>query len=207
MRRASRVIVIAAGLAASVSCGDVVRQGRAPVILVIESLAGARGSNPSTFGNPLISDVITNVTSPAPCTSDSPCPTVFGDPGQVVLRIQPKDIGTPGAPTTPSATNAVTLYRYRVTYRRADGRNTPGVDVPFAFDGALTATVFYGAGTTVGFELVRNDAKVESPLVQLRTSGVIINSIADVTFYGRDQAGNDVTVTGSMYVDFGNFGD
>jgi hypothetical protein len=28
-----------------------------------------------------------------------------------------------------------------------------------------------------------------------------------VTFYGHDQAGNEVSATGSIQVDFGNFGD
>jgi hypothetical protein len=35
----------------------------------------------------------------------------------------------------------------------------------------------------------------------------MISTIADVTFYGRDQAGNDVSATGSIGIDFGNFGD
>ena len=49
-------------------------------------------------------------------------------------------------------------------YIRADGRNTPGVDVPYGFDGALTATV--SGSTTVGFELVRHIAKEEAPLAR-----------------------------------------
>ena len=53
------------------------------------------------------------------------------------------------------------------------------------------------AGTvTIGFQLVRHTAKEESPLVQLKTNGVIITTIADVTFYGRDQVGNDISATG-----------
>ena len=27
------------------------------------------------------------------------------------------------------------MTRYRVEFRRTDGRNTPGVDVPYGFDG------------------------------------------------------------------------
>jgi hypothetical protein len=54
---------------------------------------------------------------------------------------------------------------------------------------------------------VRNAAKAESPLVQLKTNGVILTTIADVTFYGRDRVGNDISATGSIQVDFGNFGD
>ena len=35
----------------------------------------------------------------------------------------------------------------------------------------------------------------------------IISTIAYVTFYGRDQAGNDVSATASIGVDFANFAD
>ena len=68
-------------------------------------------------------------------------------------------------------------------------------------------------GTTSGgkldlsFELVRHVAKMETPLVELGSNAAIITTIADVTFYGRDQVGNDVTVSGTMQIDFGNFGD
>ena len=103
----------------------------------------------------------------------------------------------------------MTITRYHVSYRRADGRNVQGVDVPFAFDGATTVTVQGGGTASVGFELVRNIAKEESPLVQLGQpfNGTIITTFADVTFYGADQVGNDINVTGSIQVDFGNFGD
>ena len=36
-----------------------------------------------------------------------------------------------------AASTRVTLTRYRVDFRRTDGRNTPGVDVPYGFDGGL----------------------------------------------------------------------
>ena len=35
----------------------------------------------------------------------------------------------------------MTIDRYRVSYRRADGRNMQGVDVPYTFDSAVTFTV------------------------------------------------------------------
>ena len=196
-------------VAASVSCGDVVRQSRAPVLLVIDSLMGQRGapSASGTFTGTLSSDVLTMVTSPDPCSAKSPCPTVFSDGGQAILRIIPKDIGNPANPTTPSSNNAVTITRYHVAYRRADGRNTPGVDVPFGFDGAATGTVPPSGTLTLGLELVRIVAKEEPPLVQLINSPTFITCIADVTFYGRDQVGNELNVTGSIQIDFGNFGD
>ena len=115
-----------------------------------------------------------------------------------------KDVVNGVGPTT---NNEVTVTRYHVEYTRADGRNTPGADVPYPFDGAATGTIPAGGSLTLGFDLVRNVAKQESPLAQLRTSPNIITSIALVTFYGRDRVGNNVSVTGQIQIDFGNFGD
>jgi hypothetical protein len=127
---------------------------------------------------------------------------VFSDSGSVVLESFQKDITGTG----PSTNNAITISRYHVSYRRADGKNTPGVDVPYGFDGALTGTTSNG-GLSLNFELVRHVAKMESPLAELATNAGVITTIADVTFYGRDIIGNDVNVSGSIQVDFGNFGD
>jgi hypothetical protein len=207
MRNISRVFVAAAVALAGTSCGDVVRSGRAPVFLVIDSLAAAKGDDDQKFSSILLSDVITNVTTPAPCTTESPCPTVFNDPGQATLRLTPKDIGPVGAPSTPSANNEVTITRVHIKYRRADGRNVQGLDVPYEFDSAATATVPAGGTVTMGFQLVRHTAKEEAPLVQLKTNGVIITTIAEVTLYGRDRVGNDISTTGTIEIDFGNFGD
>jgi hypothetical protein len=202
MRNATRLLGLAALVAGSLSCGDVVRDSRSPVFLVIDSLRGSRGlASPGALLDNLISDVITNVLTPAP---PCPCPTIFGDTGSVVLRAPLKDVVNVVSPTT---NNEVTITRYHVEYTRADGRNTPGVDVPFPFDGAATGTIGAGASLTLGFELVRNVAKQESPLVQLVTSPNIITSIARVTFYGQDRVGNNVSVTGQIQIDFGNFGD
>lgn len=209
IRKLTQLTALTSLLLMSVGCGDVVRQGRAPVFLVIDSLQGARGAagTTGTFAGTLASDVITNVTSPEPCSAKTPCPTMFADRGQVILRLAPKDIGSAMAPASPSTNNEVTIKRYRVVYRRADGRNIPGVDVPFGFDGAATATVPIGGTLTLTFELVRIAAKEEPPLVQLITSPTFITTIADVTFYGRDQVGNEIGVTGSIQIDFGNYGD
>lgn len=208
MRHFKQLAGILALAAASASCGDVVREGKSPVFVVIDSLQAIRGA--AALGQPsgtLTSDVITLVTSPAPCSTTAPCPTIFNDQGRATLRLTPKDIGTSANPTTPSPNNEVTIDRYRVRYIRADGRNAPGVDVPYAFDGAATATVPAAGTAQVGFELVRHVAKQEAPLVQLATSATIISTIAEITFYGRDRVGNEVSVTGTITVDFGNFGD
>jgi hypothetical protein len=204
MRCASRLVLLAVIVAASVSCGDAVRQGRSPSMLVIDLLSGisggGRGAN--TPSGTLYSDVQVLLTSPSPCTPERPCPTIFSDSGEVTLSLAMKD-----STIAPTTNNQVTINRYRIDYIRADGRNTPGVDVPYGFDGAVTGTVTGTVATTLNFEMVRHIAKQESPLVQLIRSPQIISAIARVTFYGRDAVGNEVSVTGSILVEFGNFGD
>ena len=91
-------------------------------------------------------------------------------PGPGAFSLALKDQGPVGNALSPSPTNAITITRYHVSYRRADGRNTPGVDVPYAFDGAVTVTISGTAATVVGFQLVRIEAKEEAPLVQLRSN-------------------------------------
>ena len=206
-RTLTQLLLASAFATASISCGDVVRDGRSPVFLVIDLLQGASGADPTTVGNPVLSDVLTLVTTGGTCTVAAPCPTTFNDVGSVTLRIVPKDLGTTATPNTPTTNNEVTITRYHVTYRRADGRNTPGTDVPYSFDSAVTGTVGASGTLTLGFELVRNVAKLESPLVQLVTNRSIITVIADVTFYGKDRVGNEVNTTGSIQISFGNFGD
>jgi len=199
MRRVLRTAASIAIVAASASCGDVVRQGRSPVYMVVDLFHVASGgsSSPTMHSAPLLSDVLTKG-------------SIFDDIGEVTLKISPKDIGLGTTATLPSLNNEVTLTRYHVEYVRADGRNTPGVDVPYPFDGAISGTIPANGTLIIGFELVRHSAKLESPLVQLQniqTDLSIIATIANVTFYGQDQAGNVVSVTGSISVNFGNFAD
>jgi len=183
------------------SCGTVVREGRAASYLVIDSLTASSGAQSST-SNVLQSDVITNVKVPGGGTA----PTVLEDGGQVTLRFSMKNVTSPTGPTT---NNEITLTGYHVKFTRADGRSTPGVDVPYAFDGGLTGTVKMGLTLNVNFVLVRAQAKLEPPLAALRGMGgaVIISAIAEVTFYGRDQAGNQVSVNGTISVNFADWAD
>lgn len=205
MRQLSRFVAVAALVVPSIACGDVVRQGRSPVYLVIDSLQAAPGNKPAQFsGGALLSDVQTVVTSGGLCSTANPCLTVFDDFGQVVLHAPLKDVTSLSGPTT---NNEVTISRFHVSYRRSDGRSTPGVDVPYAIDGATTGTVPANGSASLTFELVRHVAKEESPLVQLRANQSIITTLAEVTFYGADRVGNAVSVTGMMQVNFGNFAD
>ena len=133
---------------------------------------------------------------------------VFDDIGRVTTRLALKDPGTPQNPASPTSANYVTVDRYRVEYQRSDGRNTPGGDVPYPFDGSLTFTTATGI-ETAEFVLVRASAKLEAPLISLSGGGgaIIINTLAIVTFYGRDQTGAELSATGTISINFADWED
>ena len=194
MRWATRSVrpAIGAGLVLAAlggsACGsDTVREGQASSYLIIDRLVMEGGNE----GAPFQSDVVGDE-------------GIFEDGAAVVLSAAMRDVTNPNGPTT---NNLITINRYRVTFRRSDGRRTEGVDVPYAFDGAVTATVGPGDIVTVPFVIVRIQAKLEAPLAALRFHGgaLAISTIADVTFFGRDQAGREVTVTGSTSVNFADW--
>ena len=186
---------------AMVGCGnEFVRDSRSPARLVVNNLEWDEQ-------NTVNSDVIRMVTTPAPCTDTSPCPSVFNDMATVELTLVLRDPGNVVSPNSPSLLNQVTINRYRVMFRRADGHNVPGVDVPYDFDSALTLTVLSTGIVEGTFQIVRHSAKEEAPLRSLRFSNDIISTIAEVTFFGRDQAGNEISATSFMGVDFGDFAD
>ncbi len=202
----TKVIVVAALTMLMTSCGEYVRQGRSPSQVYVQSMLAASGAEPDEFGGTLNSDVET-IVERSVNGAQVQSPTIFSDIGQVTMVMTLKDPGQPGLASSPSPLNAVTFTRYRVTYVRSDGRKTPGVDVPFPFDGATTFTVPVEGSISQGFEIVRHIAKTEAPLVALARNFNLISTIAEVTFFGRDLAGNDVIATGSIGISFGNFGD
>ena len=191
----------------STSCGEVARSGRSPVTLVIDALEAASGASPDEFGSVAQSDVQTLVTQQV---NGQPVrvPTIYNDLARATFRLVLKNPGTTASPTSPSLLNEVTLTRYRVSFRRSDGRNTQGVDVPYSFDGAITVTVRDNA-TSVSFDLVRHQHKREPPLRNLINGGAaqFISTIAEITFWGHDVAGNEVSAVGNISVNFGDFAD
>jgi hypothetical protein len=181
-----RLLVSAGCVIVMASCGgEMLRTGRSPMYLVVNGVS-AGGS--SGF---LMSDVQVEG-------------SVVNDPATVSVSSIAKNLD---AVTTP--VNTITLTRYHVDFRRADGRNTPGVHVPYGFDGALSVTVPPSGTASVVFVLVRHQAKEEPPLRNLRNQGdqALISTIAEITLYGHDQNGNEVTVVCRMDVHFGDFAD
>lgn len=199
MRWATRSVrpVTAAGLVLAAlgasACGSATaREGQASSYLTIVNLE-ATATGETEWEHVLASDVQTGG-------------GVIEDDGRVRMTAAMRDVTNPNNPTS---NNAITVNRYRVTYRRSDGRNTPGADVPYPFDGAVTFTVLPGESQTVPFNLVRVQAKLEAPLMNLRGLGgsVVISTLADVTFFGRDQVGREVSVTGTIGVNFADWAD
>jgi hypothetical protein len=197
VRRAGAWRTVGAALALTstlllASCHSKVTDGRAASYLIMNNLGGAK-SGTTTFTNVLASDVVADNGG------------IWEDIGRVTLTVALKDITSPTGPTT---NNFITINRYRVVYRRSDGRNTQGVDVPYTFDGGITFTVT-DAPTQATFTLVRVQAKLEAPLRALATGGsaLVISTLADVTFYGYDQTGTEVSVTGTMSINFTNWAD
>lgn len=193
-------------LTGSVSCGDA-RLGRAPVFIVVDSLEAASGAEPGNMGGFLLSDVQTMVEQSIGGETVR-VPLVFNDLGRATMRLVPKDAGTGAVNLNPTPWNAVTINRYRITFIRADGRNTPGVDVPFPVDGAVTATLS-STPTVVPFEIVRHQQKLEQPLRSLANFGgrLFISTIAEITFYGTDTTGNDAQAKASINVSFSDYAD
>jgi hypothetical protein len=165
------------------SCSNTVRNGNGSSYLVMTSLTGGT-QNSSVLNSDVISDK----------------GTIANDPGTAAFQLNMKDVLD-----SPSSNNAITLTQYHVEYVRADGHNVQGVDVPYAFDGGVTLTI--SGNGSVGFTLVRIQAKQEAPLAALASGGGAntITTIAKVTFYGHDQAGNEVSVTGNIEVNFADW--
>jgi len=189
-----RLAVIAGCVVATASCGsEMLRTGRAPVYLVI---SGISPQGVLSDVEVLIDQTVNGVTVQVP--------SVANDNATVSIRAELKNPSVTG-----TAINAVTLTRYRVVFRRTDGRSTPGVDVPYGFDGGLGLTIQAGGTGAAQFEIVRHQSKLEPPLKNLSGLGgqALISTIAEITFFGHDQNGNEVSVTGRLDVHFGDFPD
>ncbi len=206
IHRAALLLSVTAGVAGSISCTSAIRQGTGSSYLIIDRLQGVEGQSGES-GTVLRSDVVAIVTETIN-GQEVRIPVVFADGGLVTFRLGLKNVGSPTSPTSPTTNNLITVNRYRVSFSRTDGRNVAGVDVPHPFEGAFTVTVGAEA-VDVGFTLVRIAAKSEPPLLALRGGRGLfsISTIADITFYGQDQTGHAVTVSGRLGVEFADWAD
>jgi hypothetical protein len=200
--------VMVACVIATAACTKRQLEGDSNSYAVVNGVFAASGARPTDFAGYLSSDVITfvkkNLNGSQVCV-----PTIYEDTGRASMHLGLKDPGAADLPTFPSPSNTITFSRYHVNYRRGDGRNTPGVDVPYGFDGAMTLSLVGGNVSIGQLTLVRAQAKQEAPLMALIGGGGAnsIATIAELTFYGTDQTGRPVTAEGFINVTFADWGD
>jgi hypothetical protein len=182
-------------LAASIflpACNPLEDESRSNSILVVENVTGKDMSG--TDAGFLQSDVLKTDNTIVADTAKATLSARLMDPAPILGTSQYSDI---------------MITRYVVSFSRTDGRNRPGADVPFPFEGSLSTLVRVDSTTSLDFVIVREAAKLEAPLVNLRDSayGDILNMTAKIEFYGHDLADKAVKATGYLTVYFANYAD
>lgn len=174
------------------SCDTTVSDSeKSGVVLTVTRIIGDDGTGGAA--DYLVSDVITAgsaLTNPVAVTLEAK----FKKPEPLV--------------TGESYKTSVMIDRYTVTYMTSyDGGGTEGVDVPFAFEGSLSAVCEVGGSVDLDVLAVRAEAKTVSPLVDLILSGGVIWCVGRFDFIGHDLDGNPIQATGYLTVYFANWAD
>lgn len=175
------------------SCNPIENTSRSNSLLIVVKITGYDFEG--SAADYLQSDVLEEAGGSAYVTADS---------AVVTLRAELLD---PNPDAESSLYNGIFVTRYVVTYTRSDGRNTPGVDVPHSFEGAMQSWIQIGSEEEVGFIIVREVAKAEPPLLDLheaREEGVL-QVQAQVDFYGYDTVNRPVKASGYLAIFFANY--
>jgi hypothetical protein len=189
-----KILALLIAVLALASCNAVENDSTSASMLQIKSLTGndLQGKEGSTT---VFSDVVT--------TSGS----IINDNGvaeMIAVTLDPLY----------SANNTITPYmdvlvdQIDVEFRRTDGRNVEGVDVPYSFNQPMSMLVSFDAAVKIPFILIRREAKREAPLLRLRENFEVLQLVAVVTIHGKDLGGHRVApVTGYVSVWCANFAD
>ncbi|PYQ38481.1 MAG: hypothetical protein DMF77_23975 [Acidobacteria bacterium] len=183
--RAKAMVFALGALAASACVPDWARQGDSPEILLMTGINN---------GAPLDSDV--RISSGTVC------------PDFVSLRVENHQKNPLN--TDASFRADIVIERYGVRYFRSDGRNTEGVDVPYAISGNVAQEVQAGSSATLSLEVVRRQAKLEPPLKNLIDfgGGQVVTMFAEVTIHARSTVNQTTNAaTARLQIDFADFAD
>jgi len=194
--RTIRVLVLSALAFALAACNPLENETQSMSYLVVDRLRGMDATGAAS--DYIQSDVLYE----DPTTGET---SIIADIATATLTVHMLD-PDPIMGASPYAD--VELTSYTVTFTRADGRNTPGVDVPYPFEGDLTRILEVETPTNVSFVIVRESAKQESPLLdilQLNTRAEVFTATAQVDFYGHDLTGAEVKATGYISITFANY--
>ena len=99
-----------------------------------------------------------------------------------------------------------------VKFSRTDGRNVEGKDVPYGFSTPLSVYVAVDKDVTFNVTVITHNAKMESPLIELRDPAIVQEKVlalnAMLTFYAKDMAGKRLEpVTRTVTIYCANFAD
>ena len=132
--------------------------------------------------------------------------SIFADIATVTL--QAKQLNPEPLVPQVSQYTSIVVTRYVVTYSRSDGQNTPGVDIPYSFEGSMSFLIEIDATADISFVIVREAAKMEPPLYDLRGGGDegVIQVSATIDLYGHDGVNNSVKATGYLTIFFADYG-
>lgn len=195
MKNWLKILAIIPALFLMFSCNPIENDSRSDSVLLILKISGTDiEDNEVDF---LQSDVVS-------IDTNTGAEVVAADAAKVTFTVQPLDpmplLGT-------SHYNDILVERYVVRYSRTDGKNNEGIDVPYSFEGAVTARVQVDTQTDVSFVVVRAVSKLEPPLVNLakgRGEGEL-KTTATIDFYGTDTLGNKVKATGYLSIFFADY--
>jgi hypothetical protein len=187
--RMTRGLVVV-GLAAALSActPNFATQSNADVILRIIKITGNPGGQGQEDGDFLNSDV----------------DPVFNDNATIEFESILKN----PAVTNVGLFNDILLERYEVVYKRSDGRNQEGVDVPYRISGGMATQVPAGGSGGAAIVVVRHQAKLEPPLLNLSAPGggaLVLTVVAEITIHGRTTSGRAVTTSGLLTINFADF--
>ncbi len=192
-----KVGIILSLLFLAIACNPVEDDTQSDSLLIVERITGVDSEgNEVDFLN---SDVLK-------VNQETGEPYVQADVAKATLRATLLD---PAPLLGASIYNDILVTRYVVTYTRTDGKNTPGVDVPYPLEGSLSVLVRIDQSTQVNIIVVKETAKLEPPLRNLaigRADGVI-TATAKIDFYGEDMAKHKVKATGYLTIEFANYND
>lgn len=187
---------------------------RAGLLLATSAIAGC-SANYTTDNSSSVLLIIAAVNGGAPLASDvksCACGTIVSDSVALAVAVRFKN---PNITTIPQIPSAVIIERYEVKYRRSDGRGVEGQDVPYTISGNITmAFDVKNSGTDpLLIEVVRAQAKLEPPLRNLGSvtgtslgGALVVTMFADITIHGRTISGTPVSATGSLQIDFADYG-
>jgi hypothetical protein len=100
----------------------------------------------------------------------------------------------------------VDLKSYQVFFTRSDGRNQPGIDVPFPVTLAIGGSIAPGGELTLHTLFVTEEMKRQAPLKDLWFStNQRLFTTMHVHVFGEDRVGNAVSADAATTVIFGDF--